>query len=70
MKHENQYIVGDKSMENDEGWLTYNDSAKLKSWESHYERLLNVEFVCDSDSLPELEKKNRSTSLHNRGDNF
>ena len=41
-KHENQDTVGEKCMKNDEGCLTYDDSAKLKSWENHYERLLNV----------------------------
>ena len=45
MKHENEDIVGDKCVKNDEGCLTYNDSAKLKAWKSHYERLLNVEFM-------------------------
>ena len=42
MKHENQDTVGEKYMKNDECCLTYDDSAKLKSWENHYERLLNV----------------------------
>ena len=54
MKCENQDIVGGKCVKNDEGCLTYNDSAKLKAWKSHYERLLNVEFVWNSDSLPDL----------------
>ena len=45
MKRENQDIVGDKCVKNDEGCLMYNDSAKLKAWKSHYERLLNVEFI-------------------------
>ena len=57
MKHENQDIVGDKCMKNGEGCLTYDDSTKLKDWTSHYERLLNVEFVWDSNTLPELEPK-------------
>ena len=45
MKCENQDIVGDKCMKNDEGCLTYIDSAKLKAWKGHCERLLNVEFM-------------------------
>ena len=57
MKRENQDIVGDKCGKNDEGWLTYSDFAKLKAWKSHYERLLNVEFMWYSDSLPDLNPK-------------
>ena len=56
MKHLNQDIVVDKCVKNDEGCLTYNDSAKLKAWKSHYERL-NVEFMWNSDSLPDLNPK-------------
>ena len=57
MKHENQDTVGDKCEKNDEGCLIYNDSDKLKAWKSHCERLLNVEFMWNSDSLPDLEPK-------------
>ena len=57
MKHENQGTVGDKCPKNDERCLTYSDSTELKAWKSHYERLLNVEFMWNSDSLPDLEKK-------------
>ena len=57
MKHENQDIAGVKCVNNDEGCLTYNDSARLKAWKSHYERLLNVEFMQNSDSLPDLKPK-------------
>ena len=44
-------------MKNDKGYLTYNESAKLKAWKSHDERLLNVEFVRNIDPLPNLEPK-------------
>ena len=57
MKCENQDIVGDKCVKNDGRCLTYNDSAKLKTWKTHYERLLNVEFMWNSDSLPDLRPK-------------
>ena len=57
IKRENQDTAGDKCVKNDEGCLTYNVSAKLKAWKSHYGRLLSVEFVWDSDSLPDLEPK-------------
>ena len=33
MKH--QDIVGDKCVKNDKGCLSYNDSTKLKAWQSH-----------------------------------
>ena len=49
MKCENQDIVGGKCVKIDEGCLTFDDSAKLKPRKSHYKRLLNVEFVWDSD---------------------
>ena len=45
MKRENQCTVGDKCVKNDERCLTYSDSTELKAWKSHYERLLNVEFM-------------------------
>ena len=57
MKHENQDIVGDKCVKNDEGCLTYNDSVKFKAWKSHSERLINVEFMWNSDFLPDLNPK-------------
>ena len=57
MKCENQDIAGDNCVKNDEGCLTYNDPAKLKAWKSHYERLLNIEFMWNSDSLPDLNRK-------------
>ena len=57
MKQKNQDNVGDKCVKNDEGCLAYDDSAKLKAWKGNYERLLNVEFEWDSDSLPDLKPK-------------
>ena len=57
MKRENQYIAGDKCVKNNEGCLTYYDYAKLKAKKSHNERLLNVEFMWNSDSLPDLNPK-------------
>ena len=50
MKCENQDIVGDKYVKNDKECLTYNDTDTLKAWKSHYERLLNVEFMWVSNS--------------------
>ena len=53
MKGENQDIVGDKCVRDDNGNLAIDDQAKLAAWKTHYERLLNVEFDWDSDSLDE-----------------
>ena len=50
-------LVSDKCVKNDEGCLTYNDSAKLKASKSHYKRLLNVEFLWNIDSFPDLNPK-------------
>ena len=50
-------LVSDKCVKNDEGCLTYNDSAKLKALKSHYKRLLNVEFLWNIDSFPDLNPK-------------
>ena len=55
MKSENQDIVGDKCVTDDNGNLSYDDASKLKAWKSHYEKLLNVEFPWESDSLPQVE---------------
>ena len=53
MKGENQDIVGDKCVRDDNGNLAIDDQAKLAAWKTHYERLLNVEFDWDRDSLDE-----------------
>ena len=51
LKNENQDVVGDKCVKDDDGKLAFDDHAKLNAWKSHYERLLNVEFPWDKDSL-------------------
>ena len=43
--------------ENNEESHSYDVSSKLKAWKSHYERLLNVKFLWDSDFLPNVESK-------------
>ena len=69
MKRETQDIVGDKCVKNDEGCLTYNDSAKVKARKSYYERLLNVEFMWSSDSFSDLNPK-IGPPLYITGDDF
>ena len=51
MKGENQDIVGDKCVLDDDGKLAIDEQAKLSAWKAHYERLLNVEFDWDRESL-------------------
>ena len=57
MRREKQDIIGNKCMKNDEGYLIYTDSAKVKARKSHYERLLNVELMWNSDPLLYLNPK-------------
>ena len=54
MKSENSYVVGEKSVKDTNGVVAYSDAEKLAVWKAHYEKLLNVEFPWDSDSLPAL----------------
>ena len=56
-------------MKNDKGCLTYEDSANLEAWKSHYKRLVNVKFVWDSYSLPDLKPK-IGPPLHITGNDF
>ena len=51
MKNENQDIVGEKCIKDDDGNLAFDDKSKLAAWKCHYEKLLNVEFPWDSNSL-------------------
>ena len=39
-----------KNVRNDSGKLTLTVHDKLKAWQSHYQKLLNVKFVCLSES--------------------
>ena len=40
----NQEVVGEMSIQNDNGELALNDNEKMKAWIEHYDRLLNIEF--------------------------
>ena len=51
MKNENQDIVGEKCIKDDDGNLAFDDKSKLAAWKCHYEKLLNVEFPWDSNTL-------------------
>ena len=54
MKEENSYVIGEKSVKDSNGIVAFTDAEKLAVWKAHYEKLLNVEFPWDSESLPEL----------------
>ena len=51
MTKQNQDIVGEKCIRNDDGSLALSDGSKRQAWKSHYERLLNEEFLWDKESL-------------------
>ena len=53
MKNENQDIVGEKCIKDDDDNLAFDDKSKLAAWKCHYEKLLNVEFPWDSNTLSE-----------------
>ena len=54
MDHTNQDVVGENCVVNDAGELVFTDEDKMKAWVTHYARLLNIEFQCQSKELPEV----------------
>ena len=44
-------VTGEKCVRDDKGNLTISNEAKLCAWNKHYQRLLNVEFPWDKNSL-------------------
>ena len=53
MDRTNQDVVGENCVGNDAG-LTDGDKMNTCEWIEHYARLLNVEFECPSNELPEV----------------
>ena len=51
IKDTNKDVIGEKCVRDDSGNLTLSDDAKLHAWKEHYQRLLNVEFPWDKNSL-------------------
>ena len=51
MKQDNTDIVGEKCIWNVEGKLALSIDDKLKAWQSHYDHLLNEEFLWDPNTL-------------------
>ena len=44
LKQDNIDLVSEKCVRNEDGKLTLTIDDKLKAWQSHYQKLLNVEF--------------------------
>ena len=53
LKQDNVDIVGEKCVRNNDGNLALAIDDKLKAWQSHYQKLLNIEFLWDTESLSE-----------------
>ena len=53
LKRDNVDVVGETCVRNDDGKLTLSIDDKLKAWQSHYQKLLNVEFPCNAENLSE-----------------
>ena len=53
LKRDNVDVVGETCARNDDGKLTLSIDDKLKAWQSHYQKLLNVEFPWNAENLSE-----------------
>ena len=53
LKLDNVDVVGEKYVRNDDGKLTLVVSDKLKAWQSHYQKLLNVKFPWNAANMSE-----------------
>ena len=54
IKDTNKDVTGEKCVRHDKGNLWWSDEAKLHGWKEHNQRLLNVEFPWDKNSLNNL----------------
>ncbi len=54
MRRANRDVQGEKPVRNDAGKLCLDDKAMQDAWREHYERLSNVEFEWDPESLTEV----------------
>jgi len=55
MRRDNQDVSGEKCVRDDQGVMSLDDEAKKAAWRQHYERLLNIEFAWNRDSLSAAE---------------
>ena len=53
LKRDNVDVTGEKFVRNDDGRLTLTVNDKLKAWQSHYQKLLNVEFQWTAANMSE-----------------
>ena len=53
LKRDNVHVVGEKFVRNDDGKLTLSVSDKLKAWQSHYQKLLNIKFPWNAANMSE-----------------
>ena len=51
IKDTNKDVTGEKCVCDNKGNQAISDKAKLHAWKEHYQRLLNVEFPWDKNSL-------------------
>ena len=51
MKDANCDVVGEKCIKDCNGALAFDEASKLRVWRDHYEKLLNVEFPWDDNTL-------------------
>ena len=55
MRKANQDVVGEQCVKDDTGTLACTVESQTEAWRSHYDRLLNIEFDWDKDSLPQVD---------------
>ena len=53
LKQDNVDVVSEKCVRNDDGKLTLTVDDTLKAWQSHYQKLLNVEFLWNAANISE-----------------
>ena len=53
LKRDNVDVVGEKCVRNDDGKLTLTVDDKLKAWQPHYQKLLNVKFPRNAANMSE-----------------
>ena len=53
LKRDNVDVVGEKCVRNDDGKLTLTVDDKLKAWQSHFRKLLHVEFPWNAANMSE-----------------
>ena len=53
LKQDNVNVIGEKCVRNYDGKLTLTVDDKLKDWQSHYQKLLNVEYPCNMANMSE-----------------